>query len=545
MNFMKKQMKVNVKSPVYFYLTACLLLGSFLHGADAVAQTARGYVYLDHNENGRKDPGEKGLPAVSVSNGLNVVKTDKNGRYELPVGKDDILFVIKPSGFGVPVDASMLPQYYYIHKPGGSPELRYPGVAPTGPLPKEVNFPLVRQEEQKQFRALIFGDPQVYSEQDIYWFRKGVLEEAKKIRDVAFGLSLGDLVGDNLNLFKDYKKEMAALGIPWYNMVGNHDLNFDVKVDSLSDESYEAHFGPANYAFEYGNAHFIVLDDILVPDPRKGDGYWAGLRPDQLEFVKNDLEQTDTSKLIVFAYHIPMKDFGGRAFRTADRVKLFSYLKNHRHVLMLSGHTHLQRQNFYTREEGWPHEGTVHEYNAGTTSGDWYSGELDSRNVPFATMRDGTEKGYAFLNIDGNSYTIDYKVAGKPADYQMSVFLPKVVAHRKDERVDFFANFFMGAEDSQMEYRVDGGSWMPMKREEEIDPSYHQNYVKWDLTDTLMYGRRPSKAQVSSHLWRGSVSTELSVGDHELEIRARDMFGRTFLDKHLIHIRTPKPLPRD
>lgn len=140
----------------------------------------------------------------------------------------------------------------------------------------------------------------------------------------------------------------------------------------------------------------------MVPDPRKNDGYWAGLRSDQLEFVKNDLAHTDTAKLIVFAYHIPMKDHGGRAFRAADRVKLFEYLKNHRHVLMLSGHTHLQRQNFYTEEEGWPHDGTVHEYNAGTTSGDWYSGELDSNNVPYATMRDGTEKGYAFLNIDGN-----------------------------------------------------------------------------------------------------------------------------------------------
>jgi hypothetical protein len=538
-------MEINkIKWPYYRSVGVWVLIFGLFGGAAAAVQTAKGYVYVDENSNGKKDRGEEGVPFVSVSNGVQVVKTDKQGKYELPVGDDNILFVIKPSGFSVPIDAAMLPRYYYIHKPGGSPALRYPAVKPTGPLPKEINFPLVRQEEKKQFRTLIFGDPQVYSQQDIYWLRKGILEEAKEIKDVAFGLSLGDLVGDNLNLFTDYKREMAALGIPWYNMVGNHDLNFDLKVDSLSDESYEAQFGPANYAFEYANVHFIVLDDILVPDPRKNDGYWAGLRPDQLEFVKNDLANTDTAKLIVFAYHIPMKDHGGQAFRAADRVALFKYLKNHRHVLMLSGHTHLQRQNFYTREEGWPHEGTVHEYNAGTISGDWYSGELDSNNVPYATMRDGTEKGYAFLNIDGNTYTIDYKVAGKPATYQMNVFLPKVIAHRQDEKADFFVNFFMGTENSKLEHRIDEGKWIPMKQERAVDPAYYQSYVQWDLTDTLMYGRRPSKAQISSHLWRGSVSTELPVGEYNLEIRAMDMFGRIFSDKRLIHIREPKPLPR-
>ncbi|MBE9583169.1 calcineurin-like phosphoesterase family protein [Mucilaginibacter sp. JRF] len=537
-------MKINIKLPGYRGLSACMLMLGLLNGTAALAQMAKGYVFLDANGNGKKDRGEKGIQSISVSNGVNVIKTDKNGKYELPVGNDNILFVIKPSGFGVPVDSSMLPQFYYIHKPQGSPALRYPAVKPTGPLPAEVNFALLRKKEDKQFRTLIFGDPQVYSQQDIDWFKKGILEEAKQIKGVAFGLSLGDLVGDNLNLFTDYKRVMATLNIPWYNMVGNHDLNFDLKVDSLSDESYEAQFGPANYAFEYGNAHFIILDDILVPDPRKNDGYWAGLRPDQLEFIKNDLANTDTSKLIVFAYHIPMKDYGGRAFRAADRVKLFEHLKNHRHVLMLSGHTHLQRQNFYNQEEGWPHAGTVHEYNAGTTSGDWYSGELDSNKVPYATMRDGTEKGYAFLNISGNTYTIDYKVAGKPATYQMGVFLPKVIAHRKDESVEFYANFFMGTENSDMQYRIDGGKWTPMKQEQAVDPAYHQSYMRWGTTDTLMFGRRPSRAQVSSHLWRGSISTELSVGDHALEIKAVDMFGRTFMDKRSIHIENPKSLPK-
>ncbi|SEB06493.1 calcineurin-like phosphoesterase C-terminal domain-containing protein [Pedobacter hartonius] len=516
-----------------------------LHIGSVVAQTATGFVYVDKNGNGKKDSRETGLPNVAVSNGVQVVKTKKDGRYELPIGNDNILFVIKPSDFAVPIDSAMLPRYYYIHKPGGSPaSMKYPGVKPTGPLPEEVNFALVPKKESRQFRALVFGDPQVYSQQDLDWFRKGILEEVKDVKGMTFGMSLGDLVGDNLHLFADYKREMATLGIPWYNMVGNHDLNFDNGVDSLSDESYEATFGPANYAFEYGKAHFIVLDDILAPDPRKNSGYWAGLRPDQLEFVKNDLANTDTAKLIVISYHIPMKDYGGRAFRTADRVKLFEYLKNYAHVLLMSGHTHLQKQNFYTREEGWLGEGQLHEYNAGTTSGDWYSGELDQNNVPFATMRDGTEKGYAFLNLDGNTYSIDYKVAGKPSAYQMSIFAPKVIGHRKDTSVDFYVNFFMGTENSKVEYRIGEGKWVPMNRVQTIDPNYYQAFERWDLTDELMSGRRPSDAAISSHLWKGVISTELPLGNHIVNIRAADMFGRVFTAERQVRVDAPKPLPK-
>lgn len=522
-----------------FFMTGMLGLISVV---SATAQTAAGFVYADKNGNGKKDRQEAGIPNVAVSNGIQVVRTDRDGKYQLPVGNDNILFVIKPSGYVLPVNDMMLPQFYYIHKPEGSPSnMRYPGVKPTGPLPKEVNFTLIPQEEQTRFRALVFGDPQVYSQQDIDWFRKGILEEVKGVNQVAFGISLGDLVGDNLHLFADYKKEMAALGIPWYNMVGNHDLNFDTGVDSLSDESYEAHFGPANYAFEYGNAHFILLDDILAPDPRKNSGYWGGLRPDQLEFVKNDLENTDTSKLIVIAFHIPQK---GRGFRAEDRVQLFSYMKKHPHVLMLSGHTHMQQQIYYMKEDGWLQEKPLHEYNAGTTSGDWYSGELNDHNVPFATMRDGTEKGYAFLNIDGNSYTIDYKVAGKDPAYQMSIFAPKVIAHRRDEKADFFVNFFMGTKNSKVEYRIGEENWVTMKREESVDPAYYERFLRWDLTDALMPGRRPSAAVISSHLWKGAISAELPVGTYTLHIRATDQFGRVFTSEQELRIEEPKALPK-
>ena len=45
-----------------------------------------------------------------------------------------------------------LPQYYYQYKPKGSPaDFKYKGSAPTGELPKELNFALHKQNESKNF----------------------------------------------------------------------------------------------------------------------------------------------------------------------------------------------------------------------------------------------------------------------------------------------------------------------------------------------------------------------------------------------------------
>ena len=89
---------------------------------------AQGIVYLDANRNGQKDKKEQGIANVAVSNGVDVVLTNKEGKYNLEVGKDNIIFIIKPSGYKADVDEYNNPRYYYKHKPGGSPSLYYEGV---------------------------------------------------------------------------------------------------------------------------------------------------------------------------------------------------------------------------------------------------------------------------------------------------------------------------------------------------------------------------------------------------------------------------------
>ncbi|ACU02660.1 calcineurin-like phosphoesterase C-terminal domain-containing protein [Pedobacter heparinus] len=511
--------------PLSFFLF--LLLSCALKAQN----TASGYVFADANGNGKKDKTEKGIANVAVTNGQEVVQTNSKGYYTLPVGNDNIISVIKPTGYQVPLNADNLPQYFYIHKPQGSPQFKYKGVAPTGPLPAAVNFALKPVREQDNYTALIFGDPQVYNQEQVDYFVKDVISEVEGIKNMSFGISMGDEVGDKLDLFPAYTAAVKRVGIPWYNMMGNHDLNADAPADSLSDESFEAHFGPTTYAFNYGKVHFVVLDDVLYPDPRDGRGYYGGLRDDQLKFIEQDLKYVPKDYLVVMTMHIPLSE-PEFLFSPTTRLKLFNLLKDFPHTLSISAHTHMQRQDFYVKGSEWLQDKPHHHFNIGTASGDFYSGLSDKNGTPVSTMRDGTPKGYGFIHFKGNQYIIDYKVAGEGATTQMRITAPEKLKKDTDTAAYVYVNFYTGAKNDILQYRIDDGSWMPLQHTFEFDPFYIAEVATWkSITDKTKKARRPSNPAKSTHLWKGPISTRLQTGRHSIEVKATDMFNRSFIQK--------------
>jgi hypothetical protein len=514
-----------------------------------------GYVFHDANSNHKRDNKEPGIAGVAVSNGREVVVTDEDGYYALPVSEDAPIFVIKPKNWMTPVNEQNLPQFSYIHKPGGSPDhYRYRGVEPTGDLPGEINFPLYKTQEGNEFKMLVFGDPQPYSLQDVDFLAEDIVRELTGRTDLAFGMTMGDIVGDSLNYFPAINQTVKHVGIPWYNVIGNHDHNYQAPNDKLADETFERVYGPATYAFEYGPAHFIVLDDIIHESKVGSHSYVGGFRNDQLTFVENYLKTVGKDQLVVLTMHIPFAK-KGNSFRQEDQEKLFALLKDYPNTLSISAHTHVQNNWFFDSDStNWHGDKPHHHFNVGTTSGSWWNGLKGENNIPHTMMSDGTPNGYAFITITGNDYAIDWKVAGSSPDHRMNIHVPRPVLADSDKNPLLTVNFFNGSKQSQVEYKVQEiTDWKKMTRVEKVDPYYGRIHQRWNYLkelgtlDKMRSPEAPREFAVSdwdmpgpipsSHLWEAELPTNLPAGSHTVEVRVKDRYGRTFTDYQILRVK--------
>jgi len=506
---------------------AVVLLGAA--GPVAASPTVRGVVFDDRNANATRDAGEPGLPGVRVSNGRDVVKTDAGGRYTLAIDDDDIVFVIKPRDWISPVDALNIARFYYVHKPAGSPtNLAYAGVSPTGRLPESVDFPLVRHPEPDKFRMVALGDPQPRNVTEVDHFAHDVVEELIGV-EAAFGISLGDVVFDKLSLYGRYNAVVSTIGIPWFNIHGNHDMNYDVKSDELADETWERVFGPPTYSFDWGGVHFIILDDVMYDGHVKRGKYHSELAR-HLTFIENDLKHVPDEKLVVLMMHIPIVE-------TRDRAKLFALLQERPHTFSLSAHWHIQQHFFLGPKEGWhgktPHHHLVH----ATACGSWWQGAPDEFGIPHTMMRDGAPNGYSIITFDGHDYSVRFKATRRPAGDQMSIFLPSSVLRSKAGKTEVIVNVYAGSPRSTVEMRVRQGSpWTPMTRVHRTDP-YYTALVASQTGKTPPNGRRLRAGVNSPHIWTATLPADLPVGPHVVQIRTRDMFGQTASGRRVIRIR--------
>jgi hypothetical protein len=493
-------------------------------------QYAEGYVFHDRNGSGKREEGDPGIAGVSVSNGLDVVKTDKQGKWRLPVTDDTILFVIKPSGWKVPIGVANLPKYYYIHKPKGSPNYRYPGVAPTGPLPGSIDFPLEPQKEADKFKMVLFGDPQPRNQTEIDYISHDVVEQV--VRDAAavdakFGLSLGDEMFDVLSLYDNLNHSIATIGLPWYNTVGNHDMNYDAPDDSTSTETFQRVFGPTYYAFNYAKVHFIVLDDVIWHGATQR-GYHGEITKKQLEFVKNDLAHVPKDRLVFIAMHIPLTG-------VQNREELYRLIEDRPHTFSVSAHTHIQEHHFLTEKEGWKGSVPHHHLNHATVCGSWWEGAPDERGIPHATMADGGPNGYSIVEFDRNKYKVEFRAASRPAEVQMNIWMPEVVPSSATATTEVIVNVFAASTRSIVEMKVGNGDWVRMANYQGRDP-YFLKLKELEASPKPPLGLKLPGAANTKHLWKGVLPANLPMGIHRVEIRTTDMFGQTYVDRRILRV---------
>ena len=372
-------------------------------------------------------------------------------------------------------------------------------------------------------RILLFGDPQVKSEQDLDYFRRDIVEPLRGRHRAQLGISLGDIVDDVPALLPAVRRETERLGVPWLHVPGNHDVDPDAQDDAGSLRSFRRGIGPDTMVRETALANVVVLDDVIALPGRK-PAYIGGFRDDQFAQLEARLPALRKDRLLVVALHIPLFEEPVKdSFRDGDRERLFALLRDFPNVLVVSAHSHAQRHVFHGAASGWQGPAPLHEYNVGTASGAYWSGVKDAAGIPDATMADGTPNGYAVLDVmAGGTYALAWHNARDAADTSIGLHAPRVLRRGAYPGWGVFANVYMGMDDTRVEYRIDDGGWLPMQKVLQPDPALLAENMRDDAAEALRGFDRSPEAEVSQHLWRGALPTTLDAGEHRIEVRAFD-----------------------
>jgi hypothetical protein len=320
-----------------------------------------------------------------------------------------------------------------------------------------------------------------------------------------FGVGDGDIMWDRLAMFDDYESAVRQLGIPFVQVVGNHDLDLDGRTDEASTATFEKRFGPRYYSFNRGAVHYVVLDDVFY----HGGGYLGYVGTDQLTWLANDLALIDKGSPVVVFAHIPLMT--GLATRQGQAIPgISSYVVNRQAVYqvlseygttVLTGHIH---------ESDFSLEGGIQERNLGAVCGGWWTGEI---------CYDGTPNGYGVHEVNGSEIRWRYQATGRDETYQLRVYPRGADPAAPDEIV---ANVWAHEPGWRVVWYENGERRGEMARRVGVDPLA----AKLLATDRLP-AKRPWVDPIrTGHLFY--APTPAAAG--EIRVEATDPWGRIYTE---------------
>ena len=339
--------------------TFFVLLALLSPAATAAQGTLSVTVFDDRNGNGARDPDERPLPGVVVSNQRDVAQTDASGVARIERGPTGIVFVSLPGGYR-----------------SVGPFWRAP--APTD---STLAFALQPARAPRTFTFVHASDPHIEPKN---------VDRTRRLRQLVdsirpdFTIVTGDLIRDAMSqqeplartYFELFAEETRGIAKSMWTVPGNHDHFGIIRSRSHVAEThplydrgmYRLYRGPDYYSFTYGGIHFVALNTLMTDD----SAYYGRVDSLQLEWLRRDLATVAPTVPIVTFNHIPMVSawelLAGFAniplvasFRTdhgepkdrhtvANVMEVMNAMRGHPWVLALGGHMHAAEKLVFQTE---------------------------------------------------------------------------------------------------------------------------------------------------------------------------------------------------
>jgi len=439
----------------------------------------------------------KGIAQVAVTDGVSIVETDSKGNYKLL--------------------ASPASQYVYYSLPAGYESPIKEGIpvffAPIQPTSKAqtIDFELTKAKLSQHKHTLIaWADPQVLELEEFDLLNK-VIDDVNATlaalpADVpAHAISLGDNVFDRLPFLENYKKAISKIKIPFYQVIGNHDMDYNERSNELSDKTFTAAMGPSHFSYNVGNVHYVVLKDVFYYG--YSYRYIGYIDEAQLAWLEQDLQKIKPGSTLIVSLHIPTvygesetsPDYNYLiASSVMNRSALFKILAPF-NTHILAGHSHTQWNTAISEN--------ISEHVHAAACAAWWQGEL---------CTDGTPKGYTVYEIDGDKVSWYFKGVGFDKSEQFKLYPIGSDAQNPDY---FIANVFNYDAAWKVEWLENGELKGEMTQYWSIDPAA-QNLYKPGSSKKFSWLRAGS----THHLFKAKPVN----ANAKISVRVTDRFNNVY-----------------
>lgn len=472
------------------------------------------------------------IAGAVISDGVEVVKTDENGNYQMKSAKKyGYVFISIPEGYEVASDG-ILP---VLHKK----------LLLDEKSPERVDFELYDAGNQVNYTLLVMGDMHLANRTNdrtqFSYFVKDVNEYiSAHPGEKIYGITLGDMTWDlywysNSYQFKEYLNDANKInGIDIFHTIGNHDHDMNAAGDFDTILKYTDVIAPDYYSFNIGDIHYVILDNILCTNSGNGDRkYDTMVSAEQLKWLEKDLSFVPKTKTIMVAMHATT---GG----TSNISKVTSLLSGYKSVHFITGHSHRVSNTDKI---------SYYDHNSGAVCATWWWTGKNTNNA-IHIGQDGAPGGYQIFNISGTDLKWQYKATGSPVDYQFRTYdrnsirltsdkyLSSAYKDNKNNFDNLAKDWSSASNDNEVYINIwnhdqnwtievtENGKRLEASRVTVMDPLHLLSYCTFAYNNSDKAVDPTFKTSGNSHTFKVTATSPTST----LEIKVTDRFGNTYTE---------------